>query len=1029
MLTLDEHIAETKKITESRKKIGEGVYEHIANLYSDPSHFIFELLQNAEDAYRRHTGFKGEKKVKFELSESGIRILHNGKPFDESDLIGISTFANNQNQKKEDINQIGKFGIGFKSVFSITNTPYIYSNEYNFKLSDYIVLEEQQPSLHLKDYTTMFFLPFKEDASTYYYDIVKAGLEKLDAFSILFLEQVVSIEIKFLSNQLSKLITRNKTSNENEIKVSVNEKEYTFIIFSRNITIENQNTYIKIAYYLKENKITPYSELIKPTLFVYFTTGETTDLEIILHGPFGTTPSREKVHLDLNSSNGIQNNKILNDLASLFIESLYILKEGNLLNVDLWKILPIKDKPNDVIYKIFYKKYLSELQSNAEFIPGINNNHTNINKGILANNKKLLKLISIDDLKILFEKENWISNEITENSNNTGFIWNYLKKDLKIEAIDIEKLIKKINPDFLIEKDDEWMKDFYSLLLEVYEYSELFKQIKGAKIIRTSNGTHIEPYVNGSCNALLYSPDFPDNSKLIKECFLKDEESNKFLIDRLKLQNPDKVDFIINTLLPNYNKNLSKKISRKQNAQDLKHIISILEDKTISREKIELLRNTIKTIPIVYAINAKSKKTELRNPSDTYISNNDNKVFFKNNPKIWYSSVILNQGELEKIGCLREIKIFSRPHMPGTYYIYYVREYSNYIRGIDMFDDQAEIEGLEFALKNINKERSKVIWKTLLRDENYKKIKGIVQKCNNAMFPFDSINPKTTFSRLGLLLTKNKWLYVKNQKVKPSEIYLKDLESKFYEINGSTSVYISEKLEFQHDIKELAEAKGYIVLTKKEYSEYKRYLKEKELHTNVLIEESETPISSNPTIIIENDIEIKHSYSTNSGIFSGNTSSKKEFIDHSDGKPREKRFFQGLELDYLKEGYKLTDKLENQLTFEKDNDKIQIFWCNVENENKTGYDFRILENDVLLKVIELKTTLADQGTPLSLSGAQWDTARDMHLEGNGEKYEVFCVYNADKTNPPTSSITNPYGFHAEKHLKLIEVKFEHQKLK
>ena len=43
-ISLVRHIEITKKLTELRKEIDEGVYEHIANLYSDPSHFIFEIL-------------------------------------------------------------------------------------------------------------------------------------------------------------------------------------------------------------------------------------------------------------------------------------------------------------------------------------------------------------------------------------------------------------------------------------------------------------------------------------------------------------------------------------------------------------------------------------------------------------------------------------------------------------------------------------------------------------------------------------------------------------------------------------------------------------------------------------------------------------------------------------------------------------------------------------------------------------------------------------------------------------------------
>jgi hypothetical protein len=46
-------------------------HEIIAGLYSDPSHFIYELLQNADDA--------GASEVIFNLTSESLKVTHNGR--------------------------------------------------------------------------------------------------------------------------------------------------------------------------------------------------------------------------------------------------------------------------------------------------------------------------------------------------------------------------------------------------------------------------------------------------------------------------------------------------------------------------------------------------------------------------------------------------------------------------------------------------------------------------------------------------------------------------------------------------------------------------------------------------------------------------------------------------------------------------------------------------------------------------------------------------------------------------------------
>src|SRR5690242_4243318 len=58
----------------------------LANRYADRTHFIFELLQNAEDAIARRAGWQGSRAVTFHLTEGALRVSHFGQPFTEANV-------------------------------------------------------------------------------------------------------------------------------------------------------------------------------------------------------------------------------------------------------------------------------------------------------------------------------------------------------------------------------------------------------------------------------------------------------------------------------------------------------------------------------------------------------------------------------------------------------------------------------------------------------------------------------------------------------------------------------------------------------------------------------------------------------------------------------------------------------------------------------------------------------------------------------------------------------------------------------
>ena len=197
-----------RKLTEHRSKIAytlelpavSGVKQTVVEKYSDQAHFIYELIQNADDA--------GATFASFTLEEDRLLFLHNGTrhfsvtdPDNEyedtaSHVLGdINSITSIANSNKEEAS-IGKFGVGFKAVFQYTETPHIYDSDFKFKIERFVVpvlLDENFPEKEKEE--TLFVFPFnhpvrsKEEA----YRDIKQKLRNLSS-PLLFLSHLESIE-------------------------------------------------------------------------------------------------------------------------------------------------------------------------------------------------------------------------------------------------------------------------------------------------------------------------------------------------------------------------------------------------------------------------------------------------------------------------------------------------------------------------------------------------------------------------------------------------------------------------------------------------------------------------------------------------------------------------------------------------------------------------------------------------------------------------------------------------------------------
>lgn len=380
----------------------------IVDTYRDSAHFIFELIQNADDA--------GATKVRFDLDKKGILFAHNGtKKFLVSDpskerlngiipgdINAITTFS--LSSKKEDVeNKIGKFGIGFKSVFQYTDSPYIYSPPVFFKIENYIIPYEQPAVLDIlkANETTAFWLPFnkKDKQSLEAFSEINSKLNDLKN-PLAFLKNITSIEITIEGENrvFSKREIRIKDVliPDTEIK-KIKLDSDTILSFEKKVKIidKDKQAYqlpISIGFILDGKNIATGEKYRHYSKYAwcFFPTKQVTNLNYIINAPFILTPNREAI-----KEGRTENIQLITALATLTEAAMQGLKEMGYINESFFLTLPIPAKlPSE--FRLIGEKLINKIKS-GEFIPTKNGKHISVSNAYVCQEPALVELLEYNN--------------------------------------------------------------------------------------------------------------------------------------------------------------------------------------------------------------------------------------------------------------------------------------------------------------------------------------------------------------------------------------------------------------------------------------------------------------------------------------------------------------------------------------------------------------------------------------------------------------------------------------------------------
>ena len=324
----------------------------LAGHYSDSNHFVYELLQNAEDEMAT--------RVVIEFYNDQLVFYHNGKPFDENDVRGVSSMLMGT-KDRNDAQTIGRFGMGFKSVFKYTYQPEIYSDDEAFLIKNYLLpvkndrywdFLDVKKTLAYPDGNGARYLPF---ANTQHLTKIvipfkkrneKGGLVAVSGKDVLDKLNSLSGEILLFLTYIRNLYWINK-ENGNYVHITLSHSNGDKQLLTCRITGSKSGGKEEISRYLRYKKVFDHpdmksaevavayrlnaqarnvNEMEHTPVWVYFPTRDMTDLPFLIHGSFETAVSREKL-----MTPSAFNDNLFGRLGDLIAESMLDLAERNLI--------------------------------------------------------------------------------------------------------------------------------------------------------------------------------------------------------------------------------------------------------------------------------------------------------------------------------------------------------------------------------------------------------------------------------------------------------------------------------------------------------------------------------------------------------------------------------------------------------------------------------------------------------------------------------------------------------------------------
>lgn len=732
------------------------------SLYADPTHFIYELLQNADD--------HGATEIAFRLESNRLIVEHNGtERFDARHVAAISSFEDSTSE--DELLKTGKFGLGFKSVFALTATPRVFCGEETFEIYDLYRLRRIQMPADLPDSLTRFELPFNHlevqpefifsddmKSADRAVNIIKDKFDALEDVTLLFTRNLRSI--RCLTDE-QKLSWSRSDSKDGTVTIRSPQTTERFRLRERDIEWQSRrHRPVQIAVRLDENDepIPSYENLV-----VTFPTSIATGMGIILNGPYRTTPARETV-----GEADSFNEHLVRETAELLRKMIRDERDTGRLTLKFLEVLPVDSTRSDS--PGFFSPIHDAIRTmlvDEDVIPAASGAYVCGRNARIARGQYLADLFSDDQItQILGSHEplHWLSDEVTET--NTPRLYRALAgsgrniygrhtgasglvPDIIIRP---ESVFLQLSKAFLETQSDEWICTLYCALNDAPHTAR--SSAESCPIIRLSDGSHVPVKTNELPSAYLPTK-VGSGYRSVSEQVLYREEAKEYLED-LGFREPDLTAEVMEQILPKY-KPHSPTVAFDEHLADLKKMKAVLEEDAVHSQVVrEIAKSTI-----VLCINAAKDEHSFRRAGTAYFRGEGLNEYFDGNPEAWFVD-----NQYESKGCYDDVlrplllKLGVREDYPREHFenqSYSVHYHGWHERGLRGFHPQWNIDGLEFAVQHPTVERSAFIWNALVR-KSTNRISGTVQSSTRQEFPASTTRESVKVSAGGELLREYAWI-------------------------------------------------------------------------------------------------------------------------------------------------------------------------------------------------------------------------------------------------------------------------------
>ena len=604
---------------ENAKRYGTAVDEYapvlLANLYAERTHFIYELLQNAEDALRRRKGWAGSRCVEFDVSEHTLTVKHFGEPFNEADVRGISGIA----MSTKEITEIGRFGIGFKSVYAWTDRPEIHSGTESFAIDNYVHPTPVEPIERDPD-ATVLVIPLKSDRVESRHEIV-AALQRHAGSALRFLREIEEIAWSVDGQPHGHFVVERQRLDADVHRVTVvgaqgaEESMTEWLMFSDTVLHDGSDVgRVEIAFSLDheaDNPVLSIQKVHHSLLNVYFSTDHETHLGFLVQGPYRTTPSRDNVIKDDD-----WNTELVARSATLLRNALLWLRDHGHLTADILSCLPLdpgKFDRTNMFSPLFGTA--KDALSSERLLPAHPDGYVMSSEGVLGGTVALRRLFDSEKLTAVLGSATaftWLVSDITPD--RTRDLYDYLRDELDMEQMPAPAaIIRRFDRQFLEAQTDEWIRDLYEFLNEQPAMHDA-PWFKSLPLVRLDDGTHVTVGDEDTPNAYL-APEGVTSHPVVRESVYQTDEAHEFLV-ALGLREFDLIDEVINHVLPQYRAD-PVSVDDECYAADIAQIVHAYDEESTKRSG--RLLNALGETPFVRVIDARSGNRSWVTPDRAYL--------------------------------------------------------------------------------------------------------------------------------------------------------------------------------------------------------------------------------------------------------------------------------------------------------------------------------------------------------------------------------------------------------------------------